>query len=96
MLYHVAMITFKELKADLLKDPEFKREYDKLGPRYELIASIIEKRIEKDLSQKELAKKMNTKQSAVSRLESGDYNPSLDFIQKVAEALDSKVEIKIS
>lgn len=90
------MITFKELKADLLKDPEVKKEYDRLGPKFQLIASLIEKRLEKGLSQKELAEKMNTKQSAISRLESSEYNPSFDFIQKAAEALDAKVEIKIS
>lgn len=80
----------------LLKDPETKREYDRLGPKYELIASIIEKGLEKNLGQKGLTEKMNTKQSAVSRLESGNYNPSLSFIQKVAGTLDAKVEIKIS
>ena len=90
------MENFNVLKKELLKDTEFKREYDRLGPRYKLIASIIEKRLEKNLSQKELAEKMNTKQSAISRLESGSYNPSLSFIQKVAEALDSKLEIKIT
>ena len=90
------MITFKELKADLLKDPEVKKEYDRLGPKFQLIASLIEKRLEKGLSQKELAEKMNSKQSAISRLESSEYNPSFDFIQKAAEALDAKVEIKIS
>ena len=96
MLYSADMIGFKEFKKELLRDPEFKKEYDKLGPKFELIASIIEKRLEKGLSQKELAERMNTKQSAISRLESSEYNPSFDFIQRAAEALDAKVEIKIS
>ena len=86
---------FNELKKELLRDPEAKKEYDRLGPRFQLIRSIIQKRIEKDISQKELAERMGTKQSALSRLESGEYNPSLSFMQRVAEALDSKLEIKI-
>jgi len=90
------MEDFNKFKEELLKDPETKIEYDRLGPKYELIASVIQKRLEKNLSQKELAKKINTKQSAISRLESGNYNPSLSFIQRVAEGLDSKLEIKIS
>ena len=90
------MENFQKFKEELLKDPEVKKEYDRLGPKFQLITSLIEKRLEKGLSQKELAEKMNTKQSAISRLESSEYNPSFDFIQKAAEALDAKVEIKIS
>ncbi len=86
---------FNEIKKELLKDPDVKKEYDRLGPKFDLIRSIIEKRIEKNISQKELATRMGTKQSALSRLESGKYNPSLAFMQKVAQALDSKLEIRL-
>jgi predicted transcriptional regulator len=86
---------FNEIKKELLKDPDVKKEYDRLGPKFDLIRSIIEKRIEKNISQKELASRMGTKQSALSRLESGKYNPSLAFMQKVAQALDSKLEIRL-
>ena len=47
------------------------------------------------MSQKELAQKMGTKQSALSRLESGTYNPSLLFLKKIATALDAKLSISI-
>lgn len=86
---------FNEIKKELLKDPDVKKEYDRLGPKFDLIRSIIEKRIEKNISQKELATRMGTKQSALSRFESGNYNPSLAFMQKVAQALDSKLEIRL-
>jgi predicted transcriptional regulator len=86
---------FNDIKKELLTDPEVKKEYDRLAPKFDLIRSIIEKRIEKNISQKELASRIGTKQSALSRLESGNYNPSLAFMQKVAEALDSKLEIKL-
>ena len=86
---------FNEIKKELLKDPDVKKEYDRLEPKFDLIRSIIEKRIEKNISQKELASRMGTKQSALSRFESGNYNPSLDFMQKVAQALDLKLEIKL-
>jgi predicted transcriptional regulator len=86
---------FNEIKKELLRDPEVKKEYDRLEPKFDLIRSIIEKRIEKNISQEELADRMGTKQSALSRFESGNYNPSLAFMQKVAQALDSKLEIKI-
>ena len=57
---------------------------------------IIRKRVEKGLSQKELAQKIGTKQSAISRLESGTYNPTIAFLQKVGEALHSKLKISLA
>jgi ribosome-binding protein aMBF1 (putative translation factor) len=88
-------ISFKKIFNQAMKDPEIKSEYDRLGPEYEIIEAIIRKRIEKNLSQKELATKMGTKQSALSRLESGNYNPSLLFLKKIATALDSKLTISL-
>ena len=87
---------YKQLKKELLKDKGIKRAYEKLGPEFAVIEMIITKRIEKGLSQKELAKKIGTKQSAISRLESGTYNPSLSFLQKVGEALGAKLKISLA
>jgi len=87
--------TYKQLKKELLKDRKVKEAYEKLGPEFAVIEMIIRKRIEKGLSQKELARKIGTKQSAISRLESGNYNPSLSFLQKVSEALDARLKISL-
>ena len=70
-----------------MKDPEFKAAYDALGPEFELMEAVIAKRIEKKMTQKQLAHKIGTKQSAIARLESGGSNPSLAFLRKVAGAL---------
>ncbi len=92
----IKLIPFSEFKKRALKDPQIKAEYDRLGPEYEIIEAIIRKRLEKGMSQKQLAEKMGTKQSALSRLESGNYNPSLAFLKKVATALGSKVHISLT
>jgi len=88
--------TYKQLKKELLKDKKIKEAYEKLGSEFAVIEMLIRKRIEKRLSQKELAERISTKQSAISRLESGTYNPSLSFLQKVSEALDAKLKISLS
>ncbi|MCD6232964.1 helix-turn-helix domain-containing protein [bacterium] len=87
---------YKQFKRKLLKDREIKNAYEKLVPEFALIEMIIKKRIEKGLTQKELARKVGTKQSAVSRLESGTYNPTISFLKKVAEALDARLKISLS
>lgn len=87
------LISFDEDLKQQLKDPAFKREYDALEPEYAVVRAVIGKRIEKKMSQKQLARKIGTKQSAISRLESGGSNPSVKFLQKVATALDSRLLI---
>lgn len=87
------MKTYKELKKKWLKDKEIKKAYNELGPEFELVKMIIEKRIKQGLTQAELAKKIGTKQSAISRLESGDYNPTVDFLKSIAKALDAELRI---
>jgi len=88
-------VPFKKILARALKDPEFKREYDALEPEFAIIRSIIRKRLQNGMSQKQLAQKMGTQQSALSRLESGTYNPSLAFLKKVSSALEGKLKISI-
>ena len=50
-------------------------------------------RKKKKITQKQLAELVNTKQPSIARLESGDYNPSLDFLKKIAEVLDANLEV---
>ena len=89
-------VSFEEIKLDLLKDVEFKTEYEKLKPRYEAIEQIIKARKELNISQAELAKRVGTQRSNISRLESGNYNPSLDFLIKISEALGKNLSIQFN
>lgn len=90
------MDNFEKLESELLKNPVFKAEYEALEPEYELIRQIIKARSEKHMTQKQLAEKIGTRQSNITRLESGNYNPSLQFLQKLANALDKKLSFALS
>lgn len=88
-------MNFREHLNEQMKNPDFAREYNALGPEYEIIRQIIKARAEQNITQKELANKIGIKQSNISRLESGNYNPSLDFLQKVAEGLGKQLHIEL-
>lgn len=79
-----------------LKGPKFKAEYDKLQPEFVVIRAVIEARMKKGVTQEELAEKLGTKQSVISRLESGRANPSVAFLKKLAQALNSHLEIRFT
>ena len=90
-----AGVKFDDIKAQMMEDAEFQEEYDKLQPRYELISQIIKARKSMKMTQEELAKRAGTRKSNISRLESGSYNPSLDFLIKIAKGLGKDVHIEI-
>lgn len=88
-------ISFEEMKNDLFKDNDFKAKYDRLKTRYDAIEQIIKARKEQNMTQAELARKVGTQKSNISRLESGNYNPSLDFLAKVSAALGKRLNIHL-
>ncbi len=85
---------WKEFKKELLKDPEFKKEYEKLEPEYRIIRQILALRRKKNLTQEQLAKLTGAKQSSIARIESGRHNPSLRLLEKIAEALDTELDVR--
>ena len=77
------------------KNPEVKAEYDALGPQYEIIRAEIQSRKAAGITQKDLAERMGTAQANISRFESGNYNPSLAFLQRMAESLGKTLRISL-
>ena len=86
---------WKEMKQNLLKDNNVKEEYEALRPQYELIEQVIKARIELGLTQADLANKIGMKQSNISRFESGESNPSIEFISRIATGLNKSINIQL-
>lgn len=82
-----------EIHTKWMKDSKYKKAYEELELEFALIRAILDARIHKGVTQKELAEKIGTKQSSIARFESGKYNPTLSFVQKLANALDLKIKI---
>jgi predicted transcriptional regulator len=87
------MKNWTTIREELLRHPEVKREYDKLEPEYNLAESLIQARIDKKLTQKELAEKAGISQVMVSRLESGITNPTVGTVTRVASVLGKKLKL---
>lgn len=86
----------EEFKAKAFaKDPELYKEYMALEPRYNLITEIIRLRAENNLTQTQLAARIGTTQRIISNFENGNYNPSVDFLNKLATGLGKKLEIQL-
>ena len=88
-------VNWRERHERDMKDPEYRREWDALGLEFDIIHAIIRKRIKDDMTQAQLAKKMRTGQATISRLETGNYNPSVKFLRRLAKALDAELKISL-
>lgn len=89
-------LDFAVWKKEALRNPRVKAEYDRLQPEYAVIRAVIEARLKKGVTQASLAKKIGTKQSVISRLESGRANPSVLFLKKLAKAMHTSLEIRFA
>lgn len=86
-------LTFDDHLKEQLRDPEFRRLWKKSEPQRRIASQSIKARIEKNMSQKQLAKKMGTTQAVISRIENSSVNPSIGILARLATALDKKLEI---
>ena len=90
------MNDLNELEKRLRKKiKDFDKKYSAAKTRLELAIKIAEERQRAGITQKEFAKRLNTTQSVISRIEGGRQNISLDMLQRIAEAL-GKTEVMIS
>lgn len=67
-----------------------------LEARHSIAKELKETRHSLNLTQEVLADLSGTKKSNISRMESGNYNPSLDFLVKVANSMGKKIDIHLS
>lgn len=87
--------TIKEHVKEKMKDPAFKKAWHGLDQEFEILESIIKAREESGLTQDELARRIGTKQPALSRFERrGFQNANLETLRKIAEALNYTLIVK--
>jgi DNA-binding XRE family transcriptional regulator len=86
-----ALPRFEDWEAEKIKDPEFAAAAEELEPGYQ----IARLRILRGLTQAQLAEMVGTRQPSIARLENGSSIPSLSFLQKIATALNAKIEVRL-
>ena len=85
---------FEDFLQEQLSDPEVKKEYDALQPEFEIIRAMLDARIESNLTQKELSERTGIAQGDISKMETGNGNPSLRTLKRLAEGMGRKLRIE--
>lgn len=86
---------YEDFETELLNRPGIRAHYEALKPKYDIVRALIERRKQLQISQTQLARLVGTKQPAISRLEKGDWNTTLNTLFKVAEALDLDIHLDV-
>jgi predicted transcriptional regulator len=84
-----------DAKNIINSNPEVVKELEKNAVEYQVVREIVNARKELNLTQAQLAKLVGTKQSNISRLESGEYNPTIEFLSKIAQAMGKNLDIRL-
>ena len=87
------MTNYQKLKDELMQDPEFRAEYEKTRPEFELMRALVDARINSNMTQKELSDKSGVRQSNISRIENGTCSPTVATLQALAEGLGKQLVI---
>lgn len=87
-------MNLQQLKKELLKNEEFRAEYEKYDLAFEVAKMLFEARMIKGVTQHKLAEMINAKQSGIARVESGRSLPSLSFLEKIAKAFKTTLVVK--
>ncbi len=83
------------LKKGWLNKPDVKAEYKALEEEFSIAEALIRARAEADMTQEQVAEKMQTSQSYVAKLESGSVNPSMKALQRYAAATGARLRISL-
>jgi transcriptional regulator with XRE-family HTH domain len=87
------MTKVSDLHRKWMKDPKYRREHEELAPEFELANAVIAARVHAGITQEQLAKRMETTQSVIARLETGRTRPSTQTLQRLAAATGTRLKI---
>ncbi len=88
------LLKYSNLSKKWKNDQKFKKAYHDLEWESQIIDLFIQKRIQQNLTQSQLAQKLGIKQPVISKFENGNFNPTVKFLKSLASALDAKLQIK--
>lgn len=88
------LVDWDDFEKELFKQAGFKKAVEETRLEYEIARALIKARIEKGLTQAEIAKRMKTKQSVISRVENAKTIPSLSFLKRLAEVLNASLHVQ--
>lgn len=87
------MTKVSDLHQKWMKNKEYREAHEDLAPEFALARAVIAARVTAGLTQEQLAQRMNTTQSVIARLESGQTRRSTQNLELLAVATGTRLKI---
>lgn len=91
----VELVKYEDVKGRLLNSPEAQKAYEDMKEEFRLIRLLVQIRRQSKLTQAQIAEKMKTQKSNISRLENGKTDPKLSTLFAYANALEVEIELSV-
>lgn len=88
------MKTINDMLEKQLEDDEFRKEYEAIQPKMDVIRAIVDARASQNLTQKELAERTGINQADISKIENGTRNHSLNLLKRLADGMGMALKIE--
>ena len=89
------MSDFRNFLNKQLENPDFKKEWTASESEYTLIRALVAARKEKHITQKQLSELTGIDQADISKIETGNANPKLSTLQRLADAMDMVLKFEL-
>lgn len=86
----------KYIKKRKAKDPKFAKDFDSGYEQFKIGVMLKQAREEAGITQEELARRLNTKKTAISRIENHAENIKLSTLEKFARALGKHLKLEVA
>lgn len=85
------MSDLQKYKNKQMQNAEFRVEYERTRPEFEIMHVLVDARVNQNLTQKELAEKSGVRQSNISRIENGTCSPTIATLEALARGMGKKL-----
>lgn len=93
----IKLVSAKQVLAERLeRDPEFRTEWERTALARAVSVALVKYRADHGLSQRQLAKQLEMPQSQIARLEVGEFNPSIETLQRLAKGLGRRFIVAVA
>lgn len=83
-----------ELLEEYMENPEFKKEWEDCEAEFNMIQALIDARKSRHMTQKQLAKRTGIDQADISKIETGNGNPTVRLLQRLAAGMDMTLKLE--
>ena len=88
--------TWKSVEQKFMENPKFREAARRHEPEFQVQRTLVKLQIDNKFTQRQLADRLGVKQTLITRVQNGTISPSLDILQRIADAVGARLIVKFA